>query len=244
MATRVAVVLVAGVGSRLRPLTDDRPKALVSLGAETLFGRTLRMLTDHGVRKLVLATGYREDAVRAALVDWPLELALCRNARFDSTQNSVSLWLCRDAVGGEAFFKLDGDVVFQPPVLARLDASQAPLSVAVDESRAPDAEAMKVRLANGRQISSFGKAIPVAEAAGESIGIERVGESAVVPLFDALEARIRGGEEQLYYEDIYSELIAGGGLSAEAVPVGDLPWTEIDTPEDLARAKALVAAEH
>jgi choline kinase len=244
MITRVAVVLVAGIGSRLRPLTDDRPKALVALGAETVLGRAIRMLAGHGVRKLVLATGHREDAVRAAVADLPFELAFCRNARFDTTQNSVSLWLCRDAVGGDAFFKLDGDVVFQPEVLARLDASRAPLAVAVDASHAPDAEAMKVRLGVERQIAAFGKGIALEDAAGESIGIERVGASAVAPLFDALGARIAAGNDQLYYEDVYSELIARGSLSAEAIEVGDLPWTEIDTPEDLARATRLVAAQH
>ncbi|RYE80403.1 MAG: hypothetical protein EOO74_02190 [Myxococcales bacterium] len=64
--TEVGVILVAGVGSRLRPLTDDRPKALVEVGDETMLGRAVRLLLEHGVRELVLATGYREDAVRAA----------------------------------------------------------------------------------------------------------------------------------------------------------------------------------
>ena len=65
--TRTAVLLVAGIGSRLRPLTDDRPKALMDIGGETILGRALRILGQHGVERIVLATGYREDAVRAAL---------------------------------------------------------------------------------------------------------------------------------------------------------------------------------
>jgi NDP-sugar pyrophosphorylase family protein len=67
MKTTAAVILVAGVGSRLRPITDDRPKALVDLDGETILGRAIRLLAEYGVRKVVLATGYREDAVRAAL---------------------------------------------------------------------------------------------------------------------------------------------------------------------------------
>lgn len=243
MTTRVAVLLVAGIGSRLRPLTDDRPKALVDLGAETVLGRAVRLLRAHGVEKLVLATGYREDAVRAALAGSGLELALCRNDRYDSTQNSVSLALCRAAVGREAFFKLDGDVVFRPELLARLEQSPAPLAVAVDGTRRADEEAMKVCLGAGRAITRFGKGIALADAAGESIGIERVGADAVQPLFDALDACMANGRRQLYYEDVYSELLAQGVLSAEAIEVGDLPWTEIDTLEDLERARALLAAE-
>lgn len=224
----------------MRPLTDDRPKALVPLADETVLGRAVRLLVDHGVRRLVLATGYREDAVRAALAELPIEVLYCRNDRYDSTQNSVSLALCREAVGERAFFKLDGDVVFQSEVLARLEKSAADLAVAVDGTRRADAEAMKIRLAGGRAIAAFGKQIDLAEAAGESIGIERVGAAAVKPLFDALAQSIERGRIDLYYEDVYSELIGDGRLAAEAVEVGDLPWTEIDTPEDLERARALV----
>jgi choline kinase len=245
--TRVAVILAAGIGSRLRPLTDDRPKVLVPIGAggETVLSRAVRMLSEHGVERLVIATGYRDDRVIDALrsADLGLELAFCKNPRYDSTQNSVSLALCRDAVGGQAFFKLDGDVVFQPEVLARLDRtdpSAAALAVAVDARRPLDAEAMKVRLGVGRRIAQFGKQIPLAEAAGESIGIERIAASAVEPLFDALDARIAHGQVDLYYEDVYSELIGLAVISAEAVEVGDLPWTEIDTPDDLERARALI----
>ena len=65
--TDAAVILVAGVGSRLRPLTDDRPKALMDLGGETILGRALRLLRSAGVHDIVLATGYREDQSRSAL---------------------------------------------------------------------------------------------------------------------------------------------------------------------------------
>ena len=244
MKTTAAVILVAGIGSRLRPITDDRPKALVDLGGETILGRTVRLLVSYGVRKIVLATGYREDAVRAAMLGSPVAVEYCKNPEFDRTQNSVSLALCRDAVGTDAFFKLDGDVVFQRQVLERLDASSAELSVAVDAGRMLDAEAMKVTLAQpgGSLISAFGKGIPLAQSAGESIGIERISSSFSLTLFNALSAAIDGGETGLYYEDVYSRLIAAGSVAAEAVPVADLPWTEVDDFTDLERARELVRA--
>src|ERR1700710_1153722 len=100
MKTTVAVILVAGIGSRLRPITDDRPKALVDIGGETILGRAVRLLASYGVRRVVLATGYREDAVRAAMRGAPVaEVEYCKNPEFDRTQNSVSLALCRQALG-------------------------------------------------------------------------------------------------------------------------------------------------
>jgi choline kinase len=239
MKTTAAVILVAGIGSRLRPITDDRPKALVDLGGETILGRAVRLLAEYGVRKVVLATGYREDAVRAAMQGAPLAVEYCKNPEFDRTQNSVSLALCRGSVGTDAFFKLDGDVVFQRQVLERLDASSVELAVAVDGGRTLDAEAMKVTVA-GQYIRAFGKGIELSVSAGESIGIERIASAATSRLFDALDRTIRAGETGLYYEDVYSQLIARGELEAEAVPVRDLPWTEVDDFTDLERARELV----
>ena len=136
--TRCAGILVAGVGSRLRPLTDDRPKALVEVRGETILHRAVRLLIQYGITRLVLATGYREDAVRSALEGTEAELVFCPNPRFDSTQNSVSLARCAEAVGERSFFKLDGDVIFQPELLPRLDASGAELAVGVDGGRMLD----------------------------------------------------------------------------------------------------------
>jgi choline kinase len=237
--TRVAVILVAGIGSRLRPLTDDRPKALVDIGGETILGRAVRLLAEYGVERIVLATGYREDAVRAALAESALEIAYCPNPRYDSTQNSISLALCKSAVGEDAFFKLDGDVVFRKDVLERLDSRSDALSVALDRTRRTDAEAMKVRVDDGMRILELGKHIALDAAAGESIGIERIGASFVSPLFRALDAAEGRGRLDLYYEDVYSELIQRGELQAHAVDVGDLPWTEVDTFEDLQKAREL-----
>jgi choline kinase len=241
MKTTVAVILVAGVGSRLRPITDDRPKALVDLGGETILGRAVRLLASYGVRRVVLATGYREEAVRAAMLGAPVAVEYCRNPEFDRTQNSVSLALCRSALGPDSFFKLDGDVVFQRQVLERLDDSTAELAVAVDSGRMLDAEAMKVMVSGaGVDIRAFGKGIGLAESAGESIGVERVAARCSNILFDELHETITRGETGLYYEDVYSRLIASGALRAEAVPVRDLPWTEVDDFADLERARELV----
>ena len=236
-----AVILVAGIGSRLRPITDTRPKALCPVGDETILGRAVRLLLDFGVSRLILATGYREDAVREALASLANEVTYCPNPRYDSTQNSVSLALCREAVGGRSFFKLDGDVVFDPELLTRIAAPRAELSAGVDSARKVDAEAMKV-VVDGTTIRRFGKAVPLAESHGESIGIERISGQASQKLFDALDERIAAGVTDLYYEDVYSEMIARGELTAEAADVSGLRWTEVDTFEDLERARRSVRA--
>lgn len=233
--TKTAVILVAGIGARLRPLTDDRPKALVEVAGETILARAIRLLIAHGVREIVLATGYRDEQIRDSLRAVPAEFQLIPNPDYETTQNSVSLALCEPALRGKRFFKLDGDVLFQQEVLTRLAQSDAALRVAVDSGRALDAEAMKVCL-DHTAIRAFGKELPPERAHAETIGIEQVGAAASEKLFDALRAAGAAGRKHLYYEDVYSELVTSGALRAQAVDVSDLPWSEVDTREDLERA--------
>jgi choline kinase len=238
MSVDAAVLLVAGIGSRLRPLTDDRPKALMDLGGETILSRALRLLIAAKVPEIVLATGYRDDQIRRAVATCSVPTTLIRNPEYDTTQNSVSLALCSRVLKGKSFLKLDGDVVFQPLVLERLFASRVALAVAVDSRRALDAEAMKVKVADGH-ITEFGKQLSIEAAFAETIGIERLTREAGDSLFSAMDRAIVGrGERDKYYEHFYSELVRAGRVEAQVVEVGDLAWSEVDTPEDLARARA------
>lgn len=237
--TKVAVVLVAGGGTRLRPLTDSMPKALLPIGGgETILGRAVRLLTEAGVTRVVLATGFCEDAVRDAMRSAPIDVRFCRNDAWERTQNIVSLHVCADAVGAESFFKLDGDVLFRPEVLARLAASPADLAVAVDARNGLGDEEMKVLVEDGR-ITRFSKQLDPARSAGESMGVERIDARLTPQLFAAIAATVARGQTDVYYEHVYDQLVQRD-LTAQAVDVTDLPWTEIDTPEDLAYAAELL----
>jgi choline kinase len=231
----LAVLLCAGAATRLRPLTDDRPKCLLDVGGETILARAVRLLMAAGMRDLAIATGYRQEDVRAAMKDCPAKVTYCHNDDFARTQNSVSLRLCAEAVAGRPFVKLDGDVLFNGAVLTRLLADDAPLSAAVERRNDLGEEEMKV-MTDGSDIRAFGKKLDPRRCAGESIGIEKVDGAASRALFHALAKAAAEGRTDLYYEDVYGELIARG-LCAHAVDVTDLIWIEVDTVEDLARAR-------
>lgn len=237
--TETAVLLVAGIGSRLRPLTDNVPKALVPVGEMSIVERAVTVLKQFGVKRFVFATGYRKEAVESAVAHWGIDAVFCPNERYDRTQNSISLLDCQRVLRGTSFFKLDGDVLFDPKIIERLSASRAELAVAVDGKRALDEEAMKVKLGENKRILRFGKALRVAEAQGESIGIERLSASVGEAVFDGIAELEREGIVDRYYEDVYATLIERNTITAEAIEVGDLPWTEVDNPEDLAKAREL-----
>jgi choline kinase len=237
--TSVAVLLAAGAGSRLQPLTSYRPKALLQVGDETILGRAVRILACAGIRELVVVTGYRSEMIHEALSNCPIRVRYCHNEAFDRTQNAVSLHLCAGAVSDRSFFKVDGDLLFRSEALQRLSRSEAPLAVAVDASKRLGAEEMKVA-AEGDRITAFGKQLDPDTCAGESIGLERIDACAAPELFRALGRAVEMGRAHLYYEDVYGELVAGG-LDARRVDVTDLPWVEVDSPADLEDARRLWA---
>ena len=239
-----AVILAAGVGARLRPLTDDRPKAMLVVDGEPLLARLARQLRAVGVTELVVATGHAEESVRG------VDAILCRNELYATTQNVVSLHACREHLTPVETWKLDGDLFLEDAFLERL--ARAPLAddemiCAVERRGNLGDEEMKVEL-DGDRIVRFGKAIPRGHA--ESAGVERIGSVALSAIVHAVGAAVTGGETGLYYEDVYDRVLGGihipgsrlrriPGIRARAVDIGDLAWTEIDTLADLQRAEGI-----
>jgi choline kinase len=242
MSEVTAIILAAGVGSRLRPLTDAVPKCLVPLGRETLLGRMVRLLAAHGAGELVVATGYREAQVREALAGAPIPVRFAHCPDHATTQNVVSLHRALALVApGRDVVKLDGDVAFDGALLARLFEAGGDAAALVDAGDVPPAEAMKAAVRDGR-ITRFGKGLDAASAVGESIGVERFAAGAVPGLTAAIARAVEGGRTDVYYEDVYNDLL-DAGLAMAPVPTAGLRWHEVDDADDLARARAAFAGE-
>lgn len=242
MTPTVGVILAAGVGSRLRPLTDDRPKCLASVGTETILHRMVRLLAAAKVDRLVISTGYLETVLRDALTNAPVPVTFVSNPDYASTQNVVSLARALEQLAhDEAFIKLDGDVLFRPAVLTRMLSDAGPdhhgsaeARIAVDSSGTLGTEEMKVHVRDGRVVA-FGKELPAGTADGESIGIEWFAPPAAGRVRAAMVAAVGRGRTDVYYEDVYNDVVGSVRMETRRVEPGD--WLEVDDVEDLARAR-------
>jgi choline kinase len=237
-----AVVLAAGVGSRLRPLTDTTPKGLVPVGGRPILDHALEAFALAGVSEVIVVTGHLHDQIAAYAAKAKVPCRVIFNPRFDTANNYYSLLVAEPALRGEAFVKVDSDLVFRPAVLDRMLAAEGDLCLAVDTGVTLGHEEMKVRLDAQGRVNGVSKQLPPAECVGESIGMEKVSAALAPQLFDMLRQLDAEGFTNAYYEDAYDRLARTGTVNLRTVDVTGLPWSEVDDAADLARADALFRA--
>jgi choline kinase len=239
VTTTQAVILAAGIGSRLRPLTDDRPKAALPLGGRPLVAHALAALEAAGVTSVVVVAGHAREALVTALgAAHGLDVTVVDNPAYATTNTLASLLCAAPALRPRDFLLVDGDLVFEAGVLAALEGPGTRL--AIDAGRPLDDDAVKVALA-GRRVAAVGKVLPAdRRPAAESIGIARIDAATAPRLFAAGHALLAAGQAQAYYEAAFQRLLSDGA-HVHVADVTGLRWVEIDDAADLRRAEALFA---
>ncbi|MBI2969504.1 MAG: phosphocholine cytidylyltransferase family protein, partial [Gammaproteobacteria bacterium] len=167
-----AILLSAGQGRRLLPLTESRPKCLLEVAGKSIMEWQVDALLSAGIDEIVVVTGYRTDLVEAVLAQryagMPVRPAF--NPFFDISDNLASCWMARDAMEGD-FLLLNGDIVFEPPVLERvLGSPVAPITLTVNYKNAYDDDDMKVQLDESR-VRHVSKTLAPQHVDCESIGM-------------------------------------------------------------------------
>jgi choline kinase len=239
------LVLAAGGGTRLKPLTDERPKTMLEVdGDRSILELAVANLAASGITEVVVVTGHAAAIIEAEAPQlertYDVSLSLRHNARYAELNNAYSLWCVRDVLLGGALL-INGDTV-HPPEVERLllDAPEAPLVLATDQAKRLGEEEMKVLLSPAGRLERISKLLDPKVAAGEYIGVARIGPSAGANLAAALEATFER-DANSYYEDGFQEFIDRGG-HIETLAIGSTMWVEVDDHADLARARDVTAS--
>ncbi len=237
-----AVILSAGQGSRLLPLTAERPKCLLPLGPKSLIEWQIDVLARGGVDEIVVVVGFRAALVEMLLTKLArpgLRIRTLFNPFYNVADNLGSCWLARHEMAGD-FLLLNGDTLFEAAVLQRLLGSPpAPISVTIDRKTAYDADDMKVHL-DGTRLLEIGKTLPLARTDGESIGLLSFRGAGPELFVEAVDRALRVSEGlKSFYLKVIDQLARSQRV--ETVTIEGLAWGEVDYPADLQRAEQLVA---
>jgi choline kinase len=228
-----AIVLSAGQGKRLLPLTETRPKCLVELSGRTLLAWQLHHLDEVGLREAVVVTGFGAEAVEAEIASLHLSHLKVRtlfNPFYSVADNLASCWLARAEFDRDVLL-LNGDTLFEPAIAERLlSAAPAEITVTIDRKDAYDADDMKV-LTDGARLLAIGKTIEDYDA--ESIGFLRF-SAAGAQRFTTAAGQILRQPEGLrrWYLSVIDELSrSGGGVAVQTIE--GLDWGEMDFLADV-----------
>ena len=239
----VGVILAAGMAKRLRPLTDERPKCLLKVGERTLLERTVNAMLAAGIRELVVVTGYRADMIRQFLSEhYPtLTIHFIHNADYEHNNNIYSLWMTRNYTEGRDFLLMDSDILLDPLIVSRI-AQQPETALAVNRHELGEEE-IKVIVDGGDRVVELSKTCSIADAIGESVGVECITADYSAALFRELVQMIeQEGLIDIFYERAFERLIPQGHYF-QAVDTTDLFSIELDTVDDFNRAKELIPEE-
>lgn len=237
-----AIILSAGKGSRLLPLTADRPKCLIEMSGRTLLEWQLDSLFTAGISEMVVVAGFGLELVEQVLARRGSNrgsVSVIFNPFYHVADNLGSTWMARSVMDRD-FVLLNGDTLVPPGLVAGLlAAAPAPITLAVATKEQYDSDDMKV-LCEGDRVVRVDKGLAAGSYNAEAIGLARFTGEGCTAFRESLENMMRtpAGTSQFYLSAI--DRLADTGI-VHAAQIGGLEWTEVDYPADLEMARRLTA---
>lgn len=234
-----ALILAAGMASRLRPLTEHTPKCLLKIGDRSLLQRSIDALIEAGIDEFVIVTGYLNQQIIQFVNNYygdRIRVHYIHNALYESTNNIYSLWLARPEVDGKPFLLLDSDLLYDPIIVKKVcQASEENILTLIRHELGE--EEMKVVVDHNGAITEISKTCQPQDALGESLGIERIGTAYSTALYHELDTMMNQEHlENKFYELAFERLITQGH-TFNVLDVTEHFSCELDTVEDFENAQ-------
>ncbi len=238
-----AIILAAGRGSRLLPLTETLPKCLLPVAGTTVLSLQLDTLERAGVDEAVIITGFMAGSVEAEIADrtGPMRVQTLFNPFYQVADNLASCWMARDFMDGD-FLLINGDTLFEQALAESVIKSPANnIQVTIDKKAAYDSDDMKVTL-DGTALTAIGKTLEAYETNGESIGFLRFMLEGPDLFRAKLHQMMRTGDGVKAWFLSAIDALAKTGTDVATHSIEGLTWAELDTMEDYDAIKALFGA--
>lgn len=248
------IVLAAGQGTRLRPLTDDKPKCMVEINGRSIIERQLDVFERNGVEEkdICILTGYKDDVLKNHLRD--KNVNFIKNDNFETTNMVCTLMCAKELINSEDEIIISyGDIVYSDDIFNKIKNSSKDISVIVDEgwlsywqkrcdNPLDDAETLKIN-ENGELTEIGQKTNDLKDVQAQYIGLMKFkgnGIKKMVELCQEAERRSANGENlwrttrnynKMYMTDLLQGLI-DTGVKLDAVKI-NRGWYEVDCVDDL-----------
>ncbi|WP_252246662.1 phosphocholine cytidylyltransferase family protein [Clostridium sp. ZBS4] len=238
MQTKEAIILAAGMGTRLLPLTSDKPKCLVEVNDITILENALMALKEVKVEKVVIITGYKENKIKEkiGLTYLEMDINYIDNTIYEKTNSMYSLYLGLRSIK-ESTWVLESDIMFKTSILNY--KRQNDISWFVD-SKTKNIDGSYVKFNKNFKIIEHNilrNLNLIEEDHAKSLGILHLNKNGVCNLKEWLEKALEQKKENLYYDLILGEHL--GSSLIGAIDIMGEKWFEVDNLEDLETARSI-----
>jgi choline kinase len=231
------LLLAAGTGSRLRPLTRNAPKCLTEVGDRPILDRLIHNLRAKGFKRLIVVLGHQGDQIRDFLRHKAddMQVDYVFNPEYQTTNNLYSLWLARQQIQ-EPFLLVESDLVFEARML---DDMLYPDRIAISNLR-PWMNGTTVVLGSGKRVMAFRPDCGQCDTPRyKTVNLYSLSLKTWQAMEERLSDYVSDDKLGVYYEAVFADMVADGSLAFDAVFFDADRWYEIDTLADLGEAEKL-----
>lgn len=227
------VILAAGIGSRLRPMTDQKPKCLVKVAGKPMLEYQLESYRQAGIKDVIIVVGYKGDQIEHyCRYIHDLNITIVKNDEYEETNNMYSLYLAKDLLYGKPFILNNADLVIEKDIIQNMVESTKEDLVAVDVGLYND-ESMKISCDELGYIKNISKKISKEQSVGCSIDFYKISQKVSQILFDEIKSTVESGNRKDWTEVALQKVFSMPQIYFEIMNVSGKKWVEIDNNEDL-----------
>jgi len=226
-------ILAAGVGSRLRPLTNSKPKCLVKVCGKTLLDYQLDAYRKADIKKIFIIAGYEaEKIIEHCKHIKDLDITIVVSKEYESTNNMYSLYLLKKHLKNHAFILNNADLAIDVDIINKMVLSKNTDLIAVDTSQYNE-ESMKISVDNGT-VTNIAKTIPEKESYGCSVDYYKFSSETSKKLYDHIDEVIEIEKDRNQWTEVaIQNLLKNRIIDMNPLEIGDIRWTEVDNYKDL-----------
>ena len=231
---RQAVILAAGIGSRLRGTVDDRPKGFLHFGTESIIEESIAKLIRIGITEIVIVTGYHSEYYDKLTEKYPFVKTI-KNQHFENTGSMYSLFTAKELIEND-FLLLESDLIYEYNALQVIQNSAFNNCILLSGSTNSGDEVYVGT--NGNRIVNLSKnPDEIIKVGGELVGISKISYDLYKLMVELSEKQFKKNQ-QYQYEDCLTDLSNHKEINYELVE--DLAWIEIDDENHFKKAKEII----